>query len=469
MKTSAAPSTRTHGTSPLRRHAAAPRGAGLPAPLRQGIEALSGLSMDPVRVHADSAEPARLGAMAFARGHHIHLGPGQAQHLAHEAWHVVQQLQGRVKPTLQLRAAVPGNDDAALEHEADVMGQRALQMSAGPAPAALQAPLTAAVAVVQRLSSKLAGKYKKTDPDTTMLRDWQQDAGLSDTDMDTLDSAGRLVEAYEQFEADQVPGSGKKRVATILEKLDSLASLGPKQDAPRTLRDRVLNALGMVTTIADQVLSGGKASDKALGGFLDSGHPATEAILHCVASGKNTLRGVLKLLNDHGASYSQQQLLGWASSHGDAATDQALVDTAHEINATYVSSWLAYGVTAASPSQLRQLVRFQALLATGAQLAVTQADRWYRQDDAQRTGFLAHVFNDGTVMNVHTHWARADMRVASMHVQDLQGDNGLEMNQWKWFDDVANEVVAAHNRAAGNLRPSKSGRNATTTYAQLSR
>lgn len=471
MKTSAAPSTRTQGSSPPRRHAAAPRGAGtgLPAPLRQGIEALSGLSMDPVRVHADSAEPARLGALAFAQGHHIHLGPGQEQHLPHEAWHVVQQLQGRVRPTLQLRAAVPGNDDAALEHEADVMGQRALQVSAGPAPVALQAPLTAAVAVVQRLSSTLTRKYKKSDPDAAMLLTWQQDTGLSDADMDTLDSAGRLVEAYEQLEAHQVPGSGKKRAAAILEKLDSLAGPGSKKDAPLTLRDRVLDALGMVTTIADLVLSGGKASDKALGLFLDSGHPNTEAILHCVASGKNTLQGVLKLLNDHAAHYSPAQLLDWASSHGDTTTSQALVDTAHQIHAGYVGNWLRYGVTAASESQLRQLVRFQALLATGAQLAVTQPDKWYRQDEGQRTGFLAHVFSDGTVMNVHTHWARADMRLVSMHVQDLQGDNGLEMNQWKWFDDVANEVVAAHNRAAGNLRPSRSGRDATTTYAQVIR
>jgi hypothetical protein len=55
-----------------------------------------------------------------------------------------------------------------------------------------------------------------------------------------------------------------------------------------------------------------------------------------------------------------------------------------------------------------------------------------------------------------------------MHVQDLGGNNGLEMNQWKWFGDVAQEVLAAHNRAVGPLRPSKSGTGATTTYGQLS-
>ncbi|MEL6127089.1 MAG: DUF4157 domain-containing protein, partial [Pseudomonadota bacterium] len=37
--------------------------------------------------------------MAYAQGSNIHLGPGQDQHLPHEAWHVVQQRQGRVPTT----------------------------------------------------------------------------------------------------------------------------------------------------------------------------------------------------------------------------------------------------------------------------------------------------------------------------------------------------------------------------------
>jgi hypothetical protein len=46
--------------------------------------------------------------------------------LPHEAWHVVQQAQGRVKPTMQMKDGVPVNDDKGLEHEADVMGAKAL-------------------------------------------------------------------------------------------------------------------------------------------------------------------------------------------------------------------------------------------------------------------------------------------------------------------------------------------------------
>ncbi|SNX71086.1 uncharacterized protein DUF4157 [Cereibacter ovatus] len=97
---------------------------GLPAGLRSGIESLSGQSMEGVRVHRNSAQPARVGAHAFAQGHDIHLAPGQDHHLPHEAWHVVQQAAGRVAPTTEV-AGVPVNDSPALEQEADRMGAKA--------------------------------------------------------------------------------------------------------------------------------------------------------------------------------------------------------------------------------------------------------------------------------------------------------------------------------------------------------
>lgn len=100
---------------------------GLPDTLKSGIEALSGMAMDHVRVHRNSDKPAHVGAHAYAQGSQIHLAPGQERHLPHEAWHVVQQAQGRVKPTMQLKG-VAVNDDAGLEREADVMGARAMQM-----------------------------------------------------------------------------------------------------------------------------------------------------------------------------------------------------------------------------------------------------------------------------------------------------------------------------------------------------
>ncbi|WP_199729933.1 DUF4157 domain-containing protein [Aquimarina sp. AD10] len=100
---------------------------GLPDNLKSGIENLSGYSMDDVKVHYNSSKPAQLQAHAYAQGTDIHIGPGQQKHLPHEAWHVVQQKQGRVKPTKQLKSKVNINDDAGLEKEADVMGNRALK------------------------------------------------------------------------------------------------------------------------------------------------------------------------------------------------------------------------------------------------------------------------------------------------------------------------------------------------------
>ncbi len=103
---------------------------GLPDDLKSGVEALSGLSLDGVKVHYNSDRPAQLNARAYAQGDQIHLGPGQEQHLPHEAWHLVQQAQGRVKPTMQMKGGVPINDDEGLEREADRMGAKALQRRA---------------------------------------------------------------------------------------------------------------------------------------------------------------------------------------------------------------------------------------------------------------------------------------------------------------------------------------------------
>lgn len=106
---------------------------GLPAPLQQGLEALSGLAMHDVRVHRNSDKPAQLQAHAYAQGRDIYLAPGQERHLAHEAWHIVQQKQGRVSPNRQMPAGVGVNDDPGLEQEADRMGARALQARANAA------------------------------------------------------------------------------------------------------------------------------------------------------------------------------------------------------------------------------------------------------------------------------------------------------------------------------------------------
>jgi hypothetical protein len=112
-----------------RRPAGSP--APLPSPLRAGLESMTGADLAGVRVHHNSPRPAAVGALAYTQGTNIYLGPGQERHLAHESWHVVQQMQGRVAATTSVNG-VAVNDHAALESEADAMGARAHSLGAQP-------------------------------------------------------------------------------------------------------------------------------------------------------------------------------------------------------------------------------------------------------------------------------------------------------------------------------------------------
>lgn len=103
-----------------------PNNTGLPDNLKTGIENLSGYSMDDVRVYYSSNKPAQFQALAYTQGTDIHVTSGQEKHLPHEAWHVVQQKQGRVQPTRQL-GSMNVNDNEGLEKEADVMGEEAMK------------------------------------------------------------------------------------------------------------------------------------------------------------------------------------------------------------------------------------------------------------------------------------------------------------------------------------------------------
>jgi hypothetical protein len=105
---------------------ARPNRTGMPDGLKSNLETLSGMDLSGVRVHHNSFKPVQLNALAYTQGQEIHVAPGQDRHLPHEAWHVVQQMQGRVKLTTQMKNGVPVNDDEGLEQEADVMGANAL-------------------------------------------------------------------------------------------------------------------------------------------------------------------------------------------------------------------------------------------------------------------------------------------------------------------------------------------------------
>jgi Domain of unknown function (DUF4157) len=107
-----------------------PNKTGMPDDLKTGLESLSGYSLDDVRVHYNSPKPAQLQALAYTQSTEIHVAPGEEEHLPHEAWHVVQQAQGRVKPTMQMKG-MNVNDDSALEKEADIMGEKSFRTNSG--------------------------------------------------------------------------------------------------------------------------------------------------------------------------------------------------------------------------------------------------------------------------------------------------------------------------------------------------
>jgi|GEM_PF-4777197 len=134
---------------------APPDRSGIPARLKAGAEALSGISLDDVRIHYNSSRPAGLDALAFTQGSEIHVAPGQERHLAHEVWHSVQQKQGRVKPTAQ-RKGVPVNAEDSLEREADSIGAR-LSSAAQPLALGGRRPVSTA-GVIQAKPPKLSAK-----------------------------------------------------------------------------------------------------------------------------------------------------------------------------------------------------------------------------------------------------------------------------------------------------------------------
>lgn len=105
---------------------------GLPAQLKDGIEKSSGYSMDDVSVHFSSSLPAQFKAEAMTQGNQIHIAPGKEQHLAHEAWHVVQQKQDRVKAGSEESGRML-NTSHALEKEADEKGSAAAKFTIGTA------------------------------------------------------------------------------------------------------------------------------------------------------------------------------------------------------------------------------------------------------------------------------------------------------------------------------------------------
>ncbi len=90
-----------------------------------------GVDFKQVNIHKNSDKANELNAHAFTQGTDIHFAKGEYDDkspqglslLGHELTHVVQQSQGKVQPTTQMKD-LHVNDDSSLEAEADQMGEK---------------------------------------------------------------------------------------------------------------------------------------------------------------------------------------------------------------------------------------------------------------------------------------------------------------------------------------------------------
>jgi hypothetical protein len=106
----------------------------MPDDVQNKMENSFGVDFSDVDIHKDSPQAPSLGALAYTQGNDVHFAPGQynpgskegQELLGHELAHVIQQREGRVKPTKQGKD-MSVNTDPALEKEADEQGKQAAQ------------------------------------------------------------------------------------------------------------------------------------------------------------------------------------------------------------------------------------------------------------------------------------------------------------------------------------------------------
>jgi len=102
---------------------------GLPSDLNANLESTLNTDFSDVNIHTNSNDAVQMNALAYAQGTDVHFAPGQFKPntssgqklIGHEFAHVVQQAEGRVKPTAEVNG-MPVNDNKGLEGEADKIG-----------------------------------------------------------------------------------------------------------------------------------------------------------------------------------------------------------------------------------------------------------------------------------------------------------------------------------------------------------
>jgi len=213
---------------------------GLPDNLKSGIENISGYSMDDVKVHYNSNKPAQLQAHAYTQGADIHVASGQEKHLPHEAWHVVQQKQGRVQPATSVGGTTI-NDSPALENEADVVATNALRLknTSSCLPSKNTHNLNKELPV-QRISfSRFQGFSRLTNwfydseeqeiiHDISRMKSFIQDMEeFKKPHFGETESIGRIIERFNEIDAMVIDSASyqiiKKQIQTLYYQLDDIS------------------------------------------------------------------------------------------------------------------------------------------------------------------------------------------------------------------------------------------------------
>ncbi|XYI01011.1 DUF4157 domain-containing protein [Sorangium sp. So ce1128] len=303
-------------------------GRAMPAAVQQRMENAFSADFSDVRVHAGSARATALGALAYTQGSDIHVAPGHwapetgrgQELLGHELAHVVQQREGRVRATAQMKG-VALNDDPALEREADAMGARAAhrgqpshhggeQALGAVARSPAQLPCAADRVTVQRAKRKRSDADADTESSTKRSRPKPAPEGVEirrKAYTDIIDYLKQVrpmleddddIELVEQWskDADQLKNEGEKLERQYAEALNrqSRMPLGQELD---TITSRLNNLLNTIKRTFPSTTGGfsalGRASELDVK-IQKQGEPAPEGYTEDIAfTGGITLGGTL--------------------------------------------------------------------------------------------------------------------------------------------------------------------------------
>jgi hypothetical protein len=408
------------------------RGGGQPldAGLQRSMGQAMGADFSGVRVHTDAQSDQlnqSIQAKAFTTGQDMFFRQGAYEPgsrggqelIAHELTHVVQQNSGAVQ-------RVTGNSPVG--------------------------------ALIQRLTSKGKKTLKKMDIKVKDVEDWQKSGGLSDADADKVVTLGKeKLEEVLQMSADLFKGA-----ATCSTGIDEMYEMAKTKSKSKAMGEALssastapskppilvaLNERGIDDDDAKLFIK--RVGAAAITPWLNTTKD-NSIVRHMIIASNKENKTLLEMnalvVTTNQQNYDQGKLLNLVTSHGYNRVLEALQATVADNNFEFLNLWLSYGVTTSSSVQLKRLVRFQARLRTiGAALSVYKADIVYvsSQDPPSRTGFLRYNFGNET-MEIHTHWNELKRKIVSIHIQD-NSMNGIEINTWNWFEDVAKAVLTAHN------------------------